>query len=103
MNTYQLTVTINVEAMHLFPAIMAVQDALKPVGQAWVDWDREDPLCQRDFEGAKKLLAPADPEETDELGPESPEDAGICNHCGNELLWDAGERMYYCPNTWDHG
>lgn len=67
MNTYTLTVTVRVEANHLFPAIMAVQDALKPVGQAWVEWDREDPLCQRDFEGAKQLLAPADPD-TEDLG-----------------------------------
>ena len=26
-----------------------------------------------------------------------------CEECGEELLWDAGERIYYCPNTWEHG
>lgn len=59
MNTYTLTVTINVEANHLFPAIMRVQDALADVGRAHVDWDRHDPTSIADFEGARALLAPA--------------------------------------------
>lgn len=30
-------------------------------------------------------------------------DDDICDQCGEELCWDAGERMWYCPNTWEHG
>jgi hypothetical protein len=60
MNTYTLTVTVRIDATHLFPAIMAVQDALKPVGAAWVEWDRFDPQSLADFEGAKALLAPSE-------------------------------------------
>lgn len=61
MNTYQLTVTVNIEAMHLFPAIMKVQDTLGPVATGcWVDWDRNDPQSVADFEGAKRLLAPVE-------------------------------------------
>ena len=26
-----------------------------------------------------------------------------CPECGEELLWDSMEMMYYCPNTWEHG
>jgi hypothetical protein len=26
-----------------------------------------------------------------------------CEQCSGMLIWDAGERMYYCPNTWYHG
>lgn len=26
-----------------------------------------------------------------------------CVVCGHEMLWDDGERMWYCPNTWEHG
>jgi hypothetical protein len=66
MNTYTLTVTIRVPAMHLFPAIIAVQDALKDTGQAFVEWDRFDPQSIADFEGAKRLLAPADEPECDD-------------------------------------
>lgn len=26
-----------------------------------------------------------------------------CGTCGTDLEWDAGERMLFCPNTWEHG
>jgi len=26
-----------------------------------------------------------------------------CDDCGEELLWDPVERMWYCPNTYEHG
>lgn len=60
MNTYTLTVTVRVKADHLFPAIMRTQDALAPVGKAWVEWDRFDPQSIEDFEGVRQLLAPAE-------------------------------------------
>lgn len=60
MNTYTLTVAINVDADHLFPAIMRVQDALKGVGRAIVSWDEHDPQSNADYRDAAALLAPAD-------------------------------------------
>jgi hypothetical protein len=65
MNTYTLTVTVRIEADHLFPAIMRVENALKGVGQSWIEWDRHDPQSIADFESARALLAPADDYGTD--------------------------------------
>lgn len=31
------------------------------------------------------------------------EDTDYCPDCEEEMIWDAGERIYYCPNTWEHG
>ena len=31
------------------------------------------------------------------------DDEEFCEICGHALLWDEGERMWYCPNTWEHG
>lgn len=28
--------------------------------------------------------------------------AGNCSGCGKEMLWDRGERMYYCLDEWIH-
>jgi hypothetical protein len=60
VNTYRLTVTIHVEADHLFPAVFKVEDALKGIGKPFVDWDREDPTNAADLEGVRQLLAPAE-------------------------------------------
>lgn len=27
----------------------------------------------------------------------------FCPDCDLAMIWDAGERIYYCPNTWEHG
>jgi hypothetical protein len=58
MNIYTLTVTVQVEHDHLFPAIMRVQDALNGFTYVNVDYDHDDPIAAQDFEGAKRLLAP---------------------------------------------
>jgi hypothetical protein len=63
MSVYRLTVTMVVEADHLFQGIIRTEDALKKVPgfvADHVDWDRDDPINARDFEGAKALLAPAE-------------------------------------------
>lgn len=33
----------------------------------------------------------------------SPDDGDTCATCAADLLWDDSARMYYCPNTWEHG
>lgn len=35
--------------------------------------------------------------------PNLVEDYDYCPDCEEEMIWDAGERIYYCPNTWEHG
>lgn len=27
----------------------------------------------------------------------------VCETCGEELVWDSVEYMWFCPNTWEHG
>jgi hypothetical protein len=63
MHTYQLTVTVNIDAMHLFSAIGRIEHALRGTeGVRFVhtDYDRDDPQNATDFAGAAALLAPAE-------------------------------------------